>query len=54
MTFGEQLYLALALGTIGGFGLWLFYVTSRFDRHRAGPEARRLEAPHDMVHAGAD
>ena len=55
MTFGEQLYLALAIGAIGGFGLWLFCITSRYDRLRAGkPEARRYEAPTDMVHAGAD
>lgn len=55
MTFGEQLYLALAIGSIGGFGLWLFYITSRYDRLRGGkPEAKRYEEPTDMVHAGAD
>ena len=55
MTSSEQLFLALALATIGGFGLWLFYVTSRYDQFRAGkPEARRYEAGHDMAHAGAD
>ena len=55
MTTGEQLFLALAVGSIGGFGLWLFYVTSRFDRLRGGkPEAKRYEAPADMAHAGAD
>ena len=55
MTSSEQLFLALDLATIGGFGLWLFYITSRYDRFRAGkPEARRYEVDHDMAHAGAD
>jgi hypothetical protein len=55
MTTGEQLFLALSIGAIGGFGLWLFYITSRYDRLRGNtPEAKRYEEPTDMVHAGAD
>jgi len=56
MTPGETLYLALVLFTIGGFGLWLFYVNWRYDRLRGGkPEAKRQEElPHGMAPAGAD
>ncbi len=55
MTSGEQIYLAIVLGTFGGFGLWLAYNTWRFDRRRAGkPEARRYEPMHHVVGASAD
>ena len=55
MTPGEKFYLALVLFSFCGFGLWLFYVTSRYDRSRGGkPEAIRHDPSHDMAHAGAD
>ena len=57
MSTGEQLYLALVVGSIGGWGLWIAYVTARYDRLRGGrPEALRAQSSlhHGMGHATAD
>ena len=55
MSSGELLFLALSIATFGGFGLWLGYVSWRFDRFRAGrPEALRHEPVHHTMHATAD
>ena len=55
MTPGELFYLAIVIATFGGFGLWVGYVTWRFDRSRAGrPEARRYQEAPGGAHATAD
>jgi hypothetical protein len=40
MSKGEQLYLAMVIAVFCGWGLWMFYLTLRYDRTRKGPEAR--------------
>ena len=57
MSVAATLYLALVVGTIGGWGLWMAYLTARCDRRRGGrPEALRAEDSHHhgMSHAAAD
>ena len=58
MSKGEQLYLALVIAVFGGWGLWMFYLTWRYDSSRKGPEAIRAhDEPHhhqSLAHGAAD
>ncbi len=56
MSKGEQLYLAMVIAVFGGWGLWMFYLTWRYDRSRKGPEMliERDEPQYGLAHGAAD